>query len=201
MAESHLRSITASQLRFVLIGSMALLLAITIAAFWYFRSELINYAQQVQNDNAKAVASSSDISRLKTLKLELAKDQDAVARTKSIVADSQYYQYQNQIIADINSYAKSAGVTLSGYTFNDAAVAPTTSGAASTPTASVASLKSVSVSIGIKSPLEYKSLLQFIHYIEVNLTKMQISGIALTKAQSGGSEVSADQITVQVYTR
>ncbi|MFZ2544677.1 MAG: hypothetical protein WAW80_01745 [Candidatus Saccharimonadales bacterium] len=207
MLNKTTKKITAVQLQIILLVSIILLTLVTVIIFLYFRSQLVSYATQVQEDNAKAATSSSDVIKLKNLKKELEDNQVAVNRTKSIAADSKQYQYQNQIIEEVMAYAKKANITLGGLTFNSdpAVAAPAIPATAASPTAeatSPAGLKTVSVTVSIKSPVNYESVIKFIHYIEVNLTKMQISGVSLAKSGNDKSlDVNVDPITIEVYTR
>lgn len=203
MSEGRKRSsFDAQKLRIVLSVSILLLVGLAAGVFIFFRSQLVSYAQQVQLDNANAQVSASDVNRLKTLKEELESNVVAVTRAKNIVAESKYYQYQNQIIADITSYGKKAGLQIAGFTFNNE-VAGAAAGAAAgaTQTIAPAGLKSTSVSVSIRNPVNYQAVAKFVNYIEVNLTKMQVLGIAITKAETNNGNVNANPITIEVYTR
>lgn len=201
-------TLDAPKLRIVLIVTIVILVGASATLFWFFRAQLITYAEQVEKDTTAASVSNSDVSKLKALKEELEDNQVAVNRAKSIVADSQHYQYQNQIVDDINIYAKKAGVSITNFGFTDpsastAATTPPPAGAATAPTQAAPTLpeglKSVSVSLSLKSPIEYQNIIKFIRYIEANLTKMQVSGVAFSKTSPGSTQVSVDPITVEVY--
>ena len=194
---------TAQKLRLLLLVGIALLIVLSAVGFWFAHKQLVSFAEQVRETTAVANASTQDLANLQALKTKLAEDADTVERTKSIVADSQHYAYQDQIIKDINKYENRAGITITGYTFNAATggtSTPAPSAAATAGTPAVAGLKSVSVSIAIKSPVKYSNIMNFIHAIEQNLTKMQLAGISITKdAQS--DNVTANSLNVEVYTR
>jgi hypothetical protein len=147
-----------------------------------------------------ADASQSNIQTLQKIQKELASQKDVIARAGDIVADSQSYQYQNQIIGDLNDYARKAGINITNIDF--VAAAPTTApsaGATTTPTViAPAGVKSTSVSITLQNPVPYDSMLHFIYSIEQNLTKMQISKVGLAKG-STGSAVASEVLTIQVY--
>lgn len=204
MLKKQVSGMTAQKLRLLLLVGIALLIVLSGAGFWFAHKQLISFAEQVRETTAVANASTQDLANLQALKTKLAEDADTVERTKNIVADSQSYAYQDQIIKDINTYASRAGVAITGYTFNSAATAagtPAPSAAATTANnPAVAGLKSVSVSIAIKSPVKYGNMMNFVHAIEQNLTKMQLTGISITKdAQS--DNVTANSLNVEVYTR
>lgn len=204
MLKKQVSGMTAQKLRLLLFVGIALLIALSAAGFWFAHKQLVGFAEEVRTTTAIANASTQDLANLQSLKTQLAEDADTVERTKSIVADSQYYAYQDQIIKDINTYANRAGVTITGYTFNTAATGAASQAAASTPAAAgaqtVAGLKSVSVSVAIKSPVKYNSIMNFIHAIEQNLTKMQLAGVSLTKDPQSDN-VTANSLNLEVYTR
>jgi hypothetical protein len=182
---------------------IVLLLGLCVGGFWFFRSQLVSYAEQVQADNAAAKSSNDDIARLQKMKKDLEDNQVAVTRAKNIVADSQQYQYQDQIINDIQAYAKSSKISITGFVFNSETAKPTAG--TSTPTAvqpaTPVGLKSISVSITVKTPVNYQSVLRFIHSLELNLTKMQLTGVSLTKVADNTTDVNINPLTVEVYTR
>jgi len=210
MLKKQAASLTAPKLRIVLISLIVLILAVCIAGFWYFRSQLVAYAEQVQSDNAIAAQSNDDIANLQNIEKQLKDETVAVTRAKNIVADSQYYQYQNQIISDINKYAKNSGVTITGFTFSDSSTAGggaslgagAAVGASPTTTTPIpAGLKSITALITIKTPATYTAIMKFTHAIELNLTKMQLSGISMTGSTTNPNEVTVSPITIEVYTR
>jgi hypothetical protein len=205
MSNKQTKKLSAPQLRLALIGLIVFLIGLSAVGFWFFREQLITYANTVNQSSAAASSSSEDISKLQRLKQELSDDKVAVTRAKSIVADSQYYQYQDQIIEDINAYAKSAGVTVTGFTFNNegatgsvaSPASPATVGAAPVPVG----LKTTSVIITVKNPVKYQAIMNFLHSIELNLTRMEITGISIAKATADNSAVTVNPINIEVYTR
>lgn len=195
--------LSAANLRIVLILSMVLLIVAAAVGFWFVRGQLDAFAIKVHDDNHKADVSSNDIAKLKTLEQDLADDVVAVKRTKNIVADATGHLYQDQIVDDITKYATSAGVAITGFTFNEsedpavAAAAPTTTSGAPLP----AGLKTTSAVVAIESPVDYTALMNFIHSIETNLTKMQLAGVSIGKQSGSNTEVTVSPLTIEVYTR
>lgn len=191
---------TPAKLRLVLVGTIVLLLGLSAAGFWLFNEQLHGYSAEVQKANAAASTSSSDIARLEKLETELEEDKIAVTRAKNIVADSKYYQYQDQIIADITAYAKAAKLQVVSIAFADVAAKPA-AGVVATPAAPVPSgLKSISASVTLKNPVDYRNLMRFIHSIELNLTKMQLTGVSLQRDPVTG-DINVNPLTIEVYTR
>lgn len=212
MLKNTVSGLTASKLRLILIVGIIALLGIAVALFILVRGILTNYAAEVQQITGKSQSSSNDVASLTKLKEKLETDRAAVERTKDLVAESKEYQYQDQIIKDINSYATKAGISISGYAFDStssapgsapsggaAAPAPAAGGATPPGSGAISGLKSISVTITPKSPLKYESLMNFIHYIEQNLTKMQLAGISFSKDDKG--QVTANALTIEVYVR
>lgn len=213
MLKKQMGAMSATGLRSLLILSMVLIVALSSVAFLFFRSYLETFAVQVQSDNAKASISAKDVSRLEELQQKLEDDKIAVTRARSIVADSKYYQYQDQIIADITTYAKNAGVTITSFNFDvtnesnggragaagggmmSSPLTSSTQGSAQLPSG----LKATTASITIKYPVGYVNVMNFLHLIEVNLTKMQLSGISISRL--GNGKVQINPITIEVYTR
>lgn len=202
MIEKQINGLTPTKLRIILFASIVVLIIITAIGFWFFKGWLTTYAEDIHSKTIAATVSSNDIANLQKLEAQLEQDSVAVNRTKNIVADSKFYQYQNQIISDITTYAKAAGVTISSYTFSSNSTAGTTSSPASSTTAPAApappGIKTTSVSLTVKNPVDYKAIMQFIHAMELNLTKMQLIGISLAKGDSASS-ATINPLTLEIY--
>jgi TolA-binding protein len=196
--------LSAAQFRLILSISLFLILAImlTVAGFSY--NELKKVAVNVSHISADANASSNNVETLEQIKQKLNDDKDVITRTNNIVAESKSYQYQDQIIADLKDYANRAGIVLTNFDFSSTATTSTPgSNAAPTPPPTApppSGVKSTTVSVALKNPINYENLLKFLQSIERNLTKMQISKVSLTKSESDNS-VSSDALTIEVYVR
>ena len=200
---------TAQKLRTLLIVSIFLIVLLTAGLFVYARSILAGYAADVQKVSDTAASSSRNLSALNTLKTKLAEDKDAVERTNNLVAESRSYAYQDQIIKDLKTFASKSKVTISGFQFNNEQAGATGTGAVASPnvtpptdTSAVPTngLKTVSVSINLKSPMAYRDIMNFIHMIEQNLTKMQLTGVAFNK-DTNSDNVTVNALTIEVYVR
>lgn len=209
MLKSNFNHLTPTKLRALLIGTIVLMLVIGFAAFWLVRNQLVAYAEVVSKDTEAATISNNDIAQLQKLQKTLEEDSVAVTRAKNIVAESKSYQYQNQIIDDITSYAKKAGLQVMSFTFDDTGTGTTPTAGTSaagppdttTPQLTLPGLKSVSTTVSVNNPAKYESVMKFIRYIELNLTKMQLTGITLSKGSEGKTDVSVGQFIIEVYTR
>lgn len=199
MIEKQLHGLGPKNLRIILSVGIVVIIIIAGVGFWFFQSSLAQYARKVSEDRQTAESSSKDLTTLQKLKTQLEEDSVAVNRAERIVAETTYYKYQNQVIEDINAYAKLANVTIEGYAFDSG---NQSAGGTSTavPSAQVVAgaPKTTSISVSVKNPVSYKSLLQFIHSIEVNLTKMQLTGVSITKGEEADN-VSVSPLTIEVY--
>ncbi len=203
----------ASILRIILFTAMLLLLVAGIGGFVFAIGQLKSYAVATSALDAEANAGAANVRTLLALRVKLLLLQPAVDKAHKIVAESQSYQYQNEVIADLSKYAKDSGVFITAYDFN----AEASSGAASPSTPSSggdlsavtipglpAGVKATTVNISLRSPESYSNVMKFIQQIEQNVTKMQIGNIALTKSDvEGSSQDSVDlpSLQIQVYIR
>lgn len=197
---SKSKKLTATTLRLILSVSLFLIAAVGVAGFTYAKGYLQAAAIDTSHSVVDASASQDNLQTLQKIQKTLAADKDVIARTSSIVADSQSYQYQDQIIGDLNSYAAKAGITITNLDFSAAApaAAATSSPAAPAAAAQPAGVKSTSVAVTLNNPVGYNNLLTFIQSVEQNLTKMQISRVSLSKG-SDSSSVTSDVLTIEVY--
>jgi len=203
MIEKSISRLSATQLRMILFVSLGATILIGGIGFYFIQQNLNNFAVEVSHVSEDAHTSDNDIAALQKLQKQLAENQDNIKRTNSIVADSKSYQYQDQIIRDLNTYAARSGIGITRFSFDESGSGATAAqkapaaGTAAQPQ-TISGLKSTSVSITLKTPTQYKNLMNFVHAIEQNLTKMQIAGLSLTKGENS-SEVSINALTIEVY--
>jgi len=181
-------SMTAVGFRSLLIVIIVFLIGLSTVGFYFAQGALVDYAKVVSQAVANSTSTGSDVQSLKKLQSELSSRQDAIVKASSLVAS--VTTYQTQSITDINAYAAAAGITISNYSFSPTAVAAT----AGTPA-------SMAVTLTLKSPLAYTSLLTFLKLVETNLPKMQVASLNLTRVDSNSTSVQSDLITVDVYTK
>ncbi|MFZ1360604.1 MAG: hypothetical protein WAS27_01045 [Candidatus Saccharimonadales bacterium] len=207
MQKSITSHLTAQKLRLILIGGIVLLIAIATILFIFAKDTITSYAADVKQVTTLAELSSKNLATLSQLKTTLSENTEAVERTKSLVAESKSYGYQDQIIKDINLFAEKSGVEVSGYQFSDNSVsggapaANTSSGGVVDTPSATGDLKTTSVSVTLKSPLEYKDIMNFVHMIEQSLTKMQLAGISMATDTSDTGKVTVSSLTLEVYVR
>lgn len=195
-------NLTATKLRVGLVISLFVIGAIEATIFTFAYGQLAQTATDVSHVVVDANASQNNLATLEKIEKILEDEKGVVDRASSIVADSQSYQYQDQIITDLNNYANKNSVTITNVDFSAGQAATATPGQAAAPvTAAPAGLKSTSVTVTLKTPVDYNNLLRFIEAVEQNLTKMQISKIGLSKGASTGNDVTSDALTIEVYIR
>lgn len=211
MAKKSSSSMTAPKLRLVLIITIVLLVVVGGAGFYFAREKLSAYASEVSVINAAKEESDKNIQELTKIKDELDSNSDAIKRTSEIVAPLENFEYQNKIIQDVQSYAAKAGVQVKGFSFttdvaNANSGSGTTSGSAAaagtaqTGTKTIAGLKKVTTTVELASPIEYPKIMNFLYFIEHNLTKMQLQGVSLTRDPKNGN-VTAGALNLEVYVR
>lgn len=192
-------SLSAVSLRWMLSTALVLTLTGIGGGFYIAYTTLEKSAQATANAQSEAESSDANLSQLIITKRQLEENKDVVARAKQIVAESQGYQYQNQIINDLSFYASELGLSINSFSFqgDSAEQAPATP---AQPTVPDGKLKSTVVTIELAGNLTYESTLRYIHKIEQNITRMQVSNVALTGAaqpnQSGGASQS---LNIEVY--
>lgn len=202
MKSSLKAKLTAPILRNILAATLLLTAILVGVGFYLAQSTLNDFAKSVSNQIADSNASDSKIQTLQRLKQELAKREDVAQRTASIVADSKSYEYQDQIISDLSAYARDAQLSIAEFNFTGTTPPKAGVGATATPAAPApAGLKSTSVSVILRTPVSYVSLLRFINSIEQNLTKMQLERISLVRSDDSPDAVSSEAFVIEVYIR
>ena len=210
-------AMTANKLRYILISALILLFFASAAGFYFVQNLLRAYAKETSSLNSEAAICDQNLAALKNIESYLAAHQQDQDLAQKVVADSKEYRYQNEIVSDISDFADKSGIHITSYDFSSSkdGAAGSTSSTPSTSTtttpsatpsggaaAGTSSLKSTTVNVSIQSPVNYTKLLNFISLIEQNTTKMQISGISLTRSDEGGkSKVSSESFDIEVYVR
>lgn len=204
MTKKGLGGLNASQLRIMLLASIIGVIVLIGIGFYFIQAQLYSFAVVVSHANEDAATSRDDIAIFEKLKQELAENDATVKRAQDIVAASKSYEYQDQIIVDLNTYATRSGISIASFTFDSSgsqapgasALPPSATGVR--PKTSIAGLKSTNVSIALKTPTKYRNLMNFIHSIEKNLTKMQLASFSAIKGEKA-DEVSINTLEIEVY--
>jgi hypothetical protein len=190
------KNLTATRLRLMLSASLAIISVLGVTLIYFANDYLSKVAVEVSHTYVDATASQDNLTTLEKVQTILKENSPVINRASSIVADSQSYQYQDQIITDLNDFAGRTGVTITNVSFSGG-----TAGAATPAQPVPGGLKSTSVVATLKTPVDYYSLLRFIEAVEQNLTKMQISRVSLSKGTATGNDVTSDALTIEVYIR
>lgn len=194
---------TATKMRVVLSACLLLIILAMATGFYFSYLYLKDVSSEVSAIQAEASSSDANIQALMNTEKLLKKHADTVAKAGQIVAESQSYQYQDQVVTDLSEYARRAGVPISSISFQGAggdgsAAAPATPEAGTEPAKSPAAGKTTTVSVQLASDINYPNLLHFVHLIEENLTRMQIAQLSLSRGSSDNT-VSAQTLSIEVY--
>lgn len=171
---------------------IVLLIGGVAAGSYFLHMKLNDFATETNHIQIDSDLSQQSIENLKRLEKTLRDNKDGVERAASIVADTKYYEYQNQIIQDVNSYAAASGLTVLGFDFmtDTKAKAPSTSG-----------VKTVVATINLQAPVSYTNYQRFLRLIERNLTKMQITQLDISNDLTAAGMISSPSVTLEVYVR
>ena len=186
-------------MRIVFALSLVLILVGMGGVVYFGYTMLQGTAEEVSKIQTEAKAVDAKVQNLARLEKEMEKYKDSVAKARQLVAETQQYQYQNQIINDLTTYANQSGVGIEGFTFASGS-AGSKSSSGSSGANSGAGPKSMKVSVRLGEKTDYMALLRFMHLIEQNLTRMQIASVSMSKAEGVG-QVSTQTLDVEVYVR
>ena len=174
----------------MLIAGIILLGAGSIYGCYLLQGFLSQRALETNHAKIDVNMSREEIQRMTTLQAYLLQHADKVSDAASVVAQSKEYQYQDQIVRDLNEFATKAGVRVLGFDFPaDAAVATPAAGG----------LKTIKATITLQNPVKYRSFLTFLQLIEQNLTKMQITEIGVTPVDDDPTNINSPSIGLEVY--
>ena len=193
--------LNASIARIVLSLLLLIILSAMVGLVIFAYSFLSKTSEEVGKMQTEAIAVDAKIQSLLASKSQLDHNSDTVKKAKNIVSESKLYQYQNQIIQDLNTYADRAGIPIKAFSFQNE---PTTSAKTATSSkrtpASPAGVKSTFVSIQLGDHIDYTKFLHFLSLIEKNVTRMQLLGVSISRG-ANNHEISIQSLEVKVYTR
>jgi len=193
--------LNASIARIVLSLLLLIILSAMVGLVIFAYSFLSKTSEEVGKMQTEAIAVDAKIQSLLASKSQLDHNSDTVKKAKNIVSESKLYQYQNQIIQDLNTYADRAGIPIKSFSFQNE---PTTSAKTATSSkqtsTSPAGVKSTFVSIQLGDHIDYTKFLHFLSLIEKNVTRMQLLGVSISRG-ANNHEISIQSLEVKVYTR
>jgi hypothetical protein len=203
-------TLTATNLRIILAVSLVVITAIGAGGFALAYNWLDGFAADASTVASQAAASESELQELSQTEKMLKTQHHAVERASKIAAESKSYQYQDQIINDLNDFARKAGITISDITFADdnakggSSSSSSSSSKTGTSLPAIAGLKATTASVTVKNPVEYRKLLTFMYLVEQSLTKMRIANVDLSRSTAQGQapdSITSNTLTIEVYLR
>ncbi len=193
--------LNASIARIVLSLLLLIILSAMVGLVIFAYSFLSKTSEEVGKMQTEAIAVDAKIQSLLASKSQLDRNSDTVKKAKNIVSESKLYQYQNQIIQDLNTYTNRAGIPIKAFSFQNE---PTTSAKTAKPSkrtsTNPAGVKSTFVSIQLGDHIDYTKFLHFLSLIEKNVTRMQLLGVSISRG-ANNHEISIQSLEVKVYTR
>lgn len=213
------KNMSAALLEKLLLVLIVLILAVTIGIYYFLFGFVKSQADTAAESVAKADSSQKDIDDLNKSYKWLQANPETIDKTSKIVAQASSYQYQDQVINDIESYANQSGLNVISYRFSElsgtgsaasSSAAPasssssssTASSAATPPTAAAPSgLTQASIDIGLETGISYRKLLQFIKRIEQSVTRLQINSINISSVSGAENKKGVpDPVSVTTFT-
>ena len=193
--------LNASIARIVLSLLLLIILSAMVGLVIFAYSFLSKTSEEVGKMQTEAIAVDAKIQSLLASKSQLDRNFDTVKKAKNIVSESKLYQYQNQIIQDLNTYADRTGIPIKSFSFQNEPTTSTKTATSSKQTStSPAGVKSTFVSIQLGDHIDYTKFLHFLSLIEKNVTRMQLSGVSISRG-ANNHEISIQSLEVKVYTR
>lgn len=193
--------LNASIARIVLSLLLLIILSAMVGLVIFAYSFLSKTSEEVGKMQTEAAAVDAKIQSLLASKSQLDRNSDTVKKAKNIVSESKLYQYQNQIIQDLNTYADRTGIPIKAFSFqNEPTTSAKTAKSSKRTPASPAGVKSTFVSIQLGDHIDYTKFLHFLSLIEKNVTRMQLLGVSISRG-ANNHEISIQSLEVKVYTR
>lgn len=183
----------ATVLRTALILTLLLLVVGCGAAGWWTQGLLAEKVLEADHARIDAEISQLEVQRLQQLKETLAKDKDLIERTKQIAVAAEQYKYQDQVVGDIGAYAARHNIQIATLTFANTQQKPA-SGSSAPEGATKATF-----TVTLKGSIPFGAFMQFLGDIESNLTKMQVTSLALTPDSKDSKLVSTPTLNLEVY--
>ncbi len=186
---------TAVTLQYGLMALIVLLIAGIVGIFFLAQTVMSQKALSTDHYRTDAELAQEEIVRLQQLKTILKDEQDTIEKTARIVAQSQQYQFQDQVINDLTSYAKRNNIEVLSFDFGlKPGASAQNSGSGSTQPKTI-------VTVQLSNDIPYTSFLLFLKSLEQNITKMQLTGIALQPNVTKPNLILAPTIELEVFLR
>lgn len=181
------------KLRIVLLVGLVLLLGAIGTGVWYLHGLLADQVAKTEHARIDADMAQQDLEKLRRLETQLEDQKDIVERADQIAATANNYQYQDQVVNDLENYARRHDIVISGFDFS-ASGAPAPKGSTSP-----AGTTRTPFSVALKGPISYDRFMDFLRDIENNLTKLQVSSLSLTPLADNTKMVTNPTLSLVVY--
>lgn len=186
-------SLKASIFSYILGALMAIVIIGAFVGAYYLNGFLILKKDEVSKVENDVVANESSIGLAQALEQYIKNNRKDIDLVKKVVSDTKEYQYQDDIINDIVTYAAQTGLKLLSVTF------PTSISSSSSKDKS-APVKTMQAVIEIDKEFSYDKYINFIYKIEQNISKMKILQISIDLGKEAGS-ITGSSIKLEVYVK
>lgn len=186
-------SLKASIFSYILGALMAIVIIGAFVGAYYLNGFLIQKKDEVSKVENDVVANESSIGLAQALEQYIKNNRKDIDLVKKVVSDTKEYQYQDDIINDIVTYAAQTGLKLLSVTF------PTSISSSSSKGKS-APVKTMQAVIEIDKEFSYDKYINFIYKIEQNISKMKILQISIDLGKEAGS-ITGSSIKLEVYVK
>lgn len=186
-------SLKASIFSYILGALMAIVIVGAFVGAYYLNGFLIQKKDEVSKVENDVVANESSIGLAQALEQYIKNNRKDIDLVKKVVSDTKEYQYQDDIINDIVTYAAQTGLKLLSVTF------PTSISSSSSKDKS-APVKTMQAVIEIDKEFSYDKYINFIYKIEQNISKMKILQISIDLGKEAGS-ITGSSIKLEVYVK
>lgn len=182
----------ALKLRIVLLVGLVVVLGALGVGAWWLQGMLAAQVAKTEHARIDAEIAQIELDKLRGLRSQLEEQKDIVERAAQIAATADNYQYQDQVVKDLETYARRHNISIASFDFSGAsapgASANSPAGTTRTP-----------FSVSLVGPVSFNSFMNFLHDIENNLTKLQVSSLSLTPTADNPQLVSNPNISLVVY--
>lgn len=197
-----------------MLSTLSVTIIASIAATYLGQSFLRSNSESVIQAVSTEFSSKNRLEQLQKAKQVLKDREESMEKAKHIASSGEGFAYQQQLIDDINRYAASAGITVTGYSFSDSsaaaggAAAPQApdpdpaagaEGGAAAPAAGPAGMQKTAVTVSFLSPIDYQTLMRFLTILETSLPKINAQSIQLNRSEGNPNEVNLTSLNLEVY--
>lgn len=210
-----LGNLTPTKFRILLLSILGVAVIASVAVTYFGQSFIRTNSESVIEAVSSEFSSKNRLERLQKAGAVLESHKDSMEKAKQLTASSNNFDYQQQLIDDLNRYAERAGIVITGYSFNisesgqaDSTPTPTVSernsiegggdGADPSMRPSAAAPQKATVTATIQSPIQYETLLRFLSTLETSLPKISVQDLQLTRSDTNPNEISLSSLNLEV---